>query len=181
MYLGNKNHRIAKYNKIYLLISCVLFSVNVNATCINSETNLEAITCLEKIIEGLSLELENEKKRLTIPRHSVVAFDLSNCPSGWREYPRAYGRFIRGIDVLGTTDPDRTRAKGNLQEDAIQNHSHSIEPVKSAAHNPGTQAPHGYGSGGLGNNVASTTGVRSAKFSSETRPKNVALLYCIKD
>ena len=132
------------------------------------------IDALAAIVEPLvigNLSLQN----------SILAFNQESCPEGWKIYEPAQGRFLRGIDRKGSSDI-KDRAPGSLQGDTLQNHLHEIEPVKSAAHQPSTPAPHGYGSGGYGHNIAATRGVlsTSASVSNETRPKNVAVCFCIK-
>ena len=48
---------------------------------------------------------------LMIPKGAVVPFAADKCPDPyWEEYPRAYGRFIRGIDKREQpVDPDGLR------------------------------------------------------------------------
>lgn len=114
---------------------------------------------------------------INVPKGAVVAFDLERCPdTGWDEYKLAHGRFIRGIDRSGNAiDPDGERKAGSLQEDAFESHSHTtvqligdnnIDGVDSTARNSGEH-----------HNQSRHTGKTGT---TETRPKNVALLYCIK-
>lgn len=112
---------------------------------------------------------------------AVVSFNLSKCPDGWDDYKPAYGRFIRGIDKTGNIDPDKGRSSGELQEDSFQKHAHSISGAKTAGHQPAVGSPHGYSHGALGNTINNTNGPSSGSVSGETRPKNVSLLYCIKN
>jgi len=117
---------------------------------------------------------------------AVVAFESGKCPTGWTEYKKAQGRFIRGLDKKNSIDPDKNRGIGSVQEDAFQGHAHSIESVTSKGHGPNNQHPHGYQNGGYGLAVGRTNApisqdkYGSERVSTETRPKNVALLYCIK-
>ena len=104
-----------------------------------------------------------------------MPFNLASCPAGWSEYLPARGRFIRGIDSTGTNDPDGVRALGSTQADELKSHTHSY-----------TDRYADYiGQNGTGDTHA--RGAKSDSFSSgatggaETRPKNVALLYCEKD
>ncbi|MEE1673321.1 hypothetical protein SNR37_002737 [Agarivorans aestuarii] len=113
------------------------------------------------------------------PPGAVVAFSSDSCPSGWRDYTLAYGRFIRGIDKAATTDPSGTRPPGNQQSDSFKKHSHT-RPNDVYDAGGGTNASwvahaknYGYG-----HESPPRTGFEGE--SSETRPKNVALLYCIK-
>lgn len=109
------------------------------------------------------------------PSGAVMAFNLASCPSGWSEYTLARGRFIRGIDSTGTNDPDGVRALGSTQTDDFKSHSHSYSAPP--LNNYKAQA------GGFTNNVtAGSAGSNSGNSGGdETRPINVALLYCEKD
>ena len=127
--------------------------------------------------------LEKIPAIVSVPVGAVVAFETESCPSpGWTEYKGAYGRFIRGIDRSGMAiDPDHESRKiGSAQPDAIQYHSHTTE-IREFGHDRND--------GGLPNKSEDNDGREVTKesvpgpkghFSSETRPKNVALLYCLK-
>ena len=105
---------------------------------------------------------------------AVVSFNRASCPRGWEEYAPAYGRFVRGIDTSGSkaTDPDGKRAAGNLQADAFKKHDHwGARRSETTTSDTGASGRHKV-------SVNTTTGV-TGKID-ETRPKNVALLYCVK-
>lgn len=107
-----------------------------------------------------------------VPSGAVIAFNLSSCPSGWSEYAPAYGRFIRGIDKSGTgIDPDGVRAPGSTQADMVG-------PVTV-----GGVLVWAYGATLKQNNTGGSTPSSGSVSSGgvETRPKNVALLYCQKN
>ena len=116
---------------------------------------------------------------MATPPGAVLAFEAERCPGGWSAYAPAFGRFVRGIDP--GVEADRRRKPGSLEDDALQDHVHEIAGAKTAGHQPQVGAPHGYDAGALGNTINETKFVRSAKVGDETRPKNVALLYCLKD
>lgn len=107
-----------------------------------------------------------------VPTGAIMAFDLTTCPSGWSEYTPARGRFLRGIDNGAGNDPSGTRAPGNVQADELKSHNHAA------------------GQSGIGNTSGSNwflrsdvgnTTATSSTGGAETRPKNVAVLYCRKD
>lgn len=128
-------------------------------------------------------EIEPEQSAAQLPRGAIVAFDRDSCPRNWDVYAPAAGRFLRGLDVFGTgIDPDPNRRAGDIQKDAIRQHTHSIKSVKSAAHNPQSGGSQGYGSGPYGHNIGATNGVQSSAglVAEETRPVNVAVLFCRK-
>lgn len=129
----------------------------------------------------------------TVPTGAVMAFDLAACPAGWSEYTPARGRFLRGIDNGAGNDPSGTRAVGNVQADAMQQitgqfrarGNTTLDDTRSGAFS-------GSSSGASVNwlgaspslsqflidfNSANSPGARTAN---ETRPKNVAVLYCRK-
>ncbi len=110
---------------------------------------------------------------------AVVAFDLQDCPEGWGKYEKAYGRFIRGIDPTGSTaiDPDGERDPGSLQPDKIIAHRHPFPQDLRAQRNEQTSL--GYQRGHLGPPVGHT--LDNEDGATETRPKNVALLFCEKE
>lgn len=112
------------------------------------------------------------------PPGAVIAFDSSSCPPGWDKYKKAFGRFIRGIDDSESPiDPDGKRSFGHIQEDSVQQHKHSdlgskIVDMRYYGHSGGHKITRPSGT--------STGGVSGARVSGETRPKNVALMYCVK-
>jgi len=143
-----------------------------------------------------------------IPAGSVLPFAMSSAPSGYLEcdgtaisrstysdlfsaigttfgtgdgsttfnIPDLRGEFIRGWDHGKGTDSGRTL--GSSQSGAIESHSHgfsSSQATNNTSLNGGTSYVQLSGQS-PGANTASTdtTGV------SETRPRNIALMYCIK-
>lgn len=109
------------------------------------------------------------------PAGAVIPFNLSSCPPGWSEYILARGRFIRGIDSTGAIDPDGIRSLESIQEDMFKSHSHGVyRNISGGQRRDVFQFHDEY----MGN--GSTVGT-TATGGAETRPKNVALLYCVKD
>jgi hypothetical protein len=113
-------------------------------------------------------------------RGEVVAFAATACPAPWTLYIPAVGRFVRGLDPAGTIDPDgTTRQVGSLQADGIISHAHTMgaNGLDSQTNTTGTMRYPNYvpndGGGGKKQTDANAGGL------TETRPKNVALLYCI--
>ncbi|MCY4389376.1 MAG: hypothetical protein OXC18_19955 [Desulfurellaceae bacterium] len=111
---------------------------------------------------------------VSVPSKAVVAFESEDCPpEGWEEYKLAYGRFVRGIDRSGSeVDPDGERNPGSYQEDTFKKHTHGYDAAIPYDSGPGDGHERAKPTGGNG-----TTGLTG---DAETRPKNVALLYCVK-
>lgn len=135
------------------------------------------------------------------PPKSVLAFSDSKCPKGWSEYTPARGRFIRGIDTTDskTIDPDGKRNPGGIQGDATRlpnslqvsvngEHTHVINEIRKAFI-AGNKRANGeeWSTVGMFNGASPTTspsGGHSHAITGgdvESRPKNVALLYCEKN
>lgn len=108
-----------------------------------------------------------------IPKNAVIAFDSDSCPLvGWEEYRPAYGRFMRGIDKSKQDiDPDGQRRPGSLQDDEFEEHVHSTSAGRITL---------GNSDGGRGRPEQTEPLETGSKGGVETRPKNVALLYCEK-
>jgi len=143
-----------------------------------------------------------------IPNGTIAAFAATSCPSGWTEYTSARGRFLRGIDNGAGNDPDGTRAPSNVQDDELASHAHNVDPPSTTTSSSGshthtvTDAYVAPGDGDIDRNWSYTNGERvtttrttsssgnhthtvdiaafdsSSTGGSETRPKNVAVLFC---
>jgi len=117
-----------------------------------------------------------------VPKGAVIAFASENCPDEtWSIYEKAYGKFIRGIDLDGDTDPDGLRAAGEIQGYATIKHNHHLNLANNGNPdgNGGTDAnPNYIKDQARGNRVSYGT---SYFGESEVRPVNVSLLYCIKN
>ena len=136
----------------------------------------------EQIIAELKSSYWEELQGLpgALLKNAVVSFDLRACPQGWEEYPEAYGRFIRGIDRKGKTDPEKNRLPGDLQNDAVEAHRHARPEgiyigyglPKAEGVKRGADLPYSH-------EDTPETGTNGEN--TETRPKNVALLFCRKN
>lgn len=114
-----------------------------------------------------------------VPTGMVSPFALDKCPNGWSEYEPAQGRFIRGIDPNGSIDPDGVREVGNIQGDMLRSHTHTVRRIPPGVMGDGGKtALNGDDLDTKFNNWPSPI---NATGGPETRPKNVALLYCRKD
>lgn len=115
-----------------------------------------------------------------VPSGFIGAFDLEACPTGWSEYTAARGRFLRGIDPTGTNDPDGVRTAGSLQGDELKSHAHDLK-TEYGDYSMSHPAPNGqYNSVSNVDAYINTVSVVPTG-GDETRPKNVAVLFCRKD
>lgn len=115
----------------------------------------------------------------SVPAGAVMPFNSSTCPSGWIASDGTNGTvdlrgyFVRGLNT-GSTGNDPNRTLGSTQEDEFESHTHYVSPMRAY----GTI----YG-GGSNRSAYAPDGqslTSSATGGTETRPKNVALLYCQK-
>lgn len=107
-------------------------------------------------------------------------FNSWTCPAGWVEANGANGTvdlrgtFIRSLDKGRGMDSDAPwRAAGSYQGDQLRSHNHSIAGMADSG---------GHGSWIESTNKSSqiTTQWTGSAGGSETRPKNIALLACMK-
>lgn len=152
---------------------------NSSATCNATTEGSQRYNSIDKAMEfcnGTAWTAFDSGGASNIPAGAIMAFDLTSCPTGWSEYTAAYGRFLRGIDKSGTNiDPSGQRAPGDLQNQGTAVNGMSVS-VNAMNYSP--NSGWGYGT----NNVA--YGAATGSLSStdpETRPKNVAVLFCRKD
>lgn len=168
-------------NKIKIIGRILLRSLHNNRYVLQSNTVKEC-HMFKEIAVGVSTAITVavifylwglfETISISVPSNAVIAFKDDECPKvGWKEYTPAYGRFIRGIDKADVAlDPDGKRLAGSLQIDTFKEHVHS---TKSGEITLG-------GSGSTGRPQQSGHMETGTKGDKETRPKNVALLYCVK-
>lgn len=137
------------------------------------------VTVFLLLVSGL---LGNMEAKVTIPKNSVMAFNQETCPEGWSDFTPAYGRFVRGIDRnKAPLDPDGERVLASLQIDALAEHTHTTTGLK--------QYPSWSSQELIGEATDFASAIHpsiggyaeiSSTGAKETRPVNVALLYCVK-
>jgi len=123
---------------------------------------------------GDGSELTGINSSGSLPTGAIMAFDLTACPSGWSEYTPARGRFLRGIDNGAGNDPSGTRIPGDVQEDGLKSHSHDLTATYTLDQDGFVRTLYSGNSSGSTKTTAATGGA-------ETRPKNVAVLFCRKN
>lgn len=137
----------------------------------------------------VAAEVVKAKEELVAVRRSllgaVVPFESETCPRYFEPYLPAQGRFIRGIDFKGETD-SAMREPGSFQEDSIERHTHdTIVSSDQSGHPDGSKDKCGsdtascsYWRGNKKLKLGGGAATSGAFGDYETRPKNVALLYC---
>lgn len=179
---------------VFLGLPTVAFAADQPISCLKvAECAQQLVTIANRLSDENRLLMERLKALETL-RQSVVAFDADSCPKGWAPYKQGEGRFIRGLVQGGP------RVRGSLEEDAFQgftfgdggNHYFKYSPIMHS-----TAAANGYSdmfdAGIYGVNgvyqpndppraqIVSDGPHGTPRVADETRPKNVALLYCRKD
>lgn len=97
--------------------------------------------------------------------------------------PAPAGKFLRGFSTDSTVDPDGPRAVGSVQADAFQNHQHQTNILATGGGGGGSLAGQNSTPQELQmtQTITDQTGLYgTARFATETRPKNLAVAYIIK-
>lgn len=168
---------------LYAVVFILLFMV-FTVICFLQSQSWRLILGLPLLILGIipayaSLIVGEPASRIAVPIDAVVAFARTSCPTGWDYYQKAAGRFIRGIDKTGRkVDPDGERKHGTEQSDSIITHKHKIgEHTPAPGGGDGMVLGYVYGTKRY---TEPTDDGPADKVSVETRPKNVALLFCVR-
>lgn len=116
---------------------------------------------------------------LSVPAGTVAAFNLATCPAGWIPADGTNGtRDLRGVFIRGYgTNTDGTAASGAFgvfQDDAFKAHTHTISNFR-------IQSIGGGGGNDIWDKDSGSVTTSSVGDPAETRPDNVALLFCQKD
>lgn len=137
------------------------------------------IDLLVQLIKRVEDAISVSKESANSLTNGVVAFSTTACPDGWSAYTPAFGRFIRGIDQSNSAiDPSGLRTLGSVQNDAVGKHAHPITLPGRAGNKAYINKPPGWGYDDW--QGAASTAQTENSGDEETRPKNVALLYCKK-
>jgi hypothetical protein len=154
--------------------SLVSFSIGTAgegpSNVITIPADMDRLSEMESRLEDLEYKL-----KINTPQNIIVAVASDSCPDGWEDYAPAYGRFLRGIDKSNQgIDPDGIRPHGTLQADIIKTHQHNyVASGRRDKSSDGGREDHAWG-------AANYTTSANTGAGTETRPKNVALLYCKK-
>lgn len=154
------------------------------ATCVDSQTGTQLAECLERRMASLQTEIENLRSD-ALPGAAVIGVVDDICPNGWTPFIPSFGRFPRGIDLSqANIDPDGRRKAGSIQSDGFKKHDHGGGDHR---HNVkvdlGGEGPNGPRTGSARGYVLSEPSGKIVLDAggAETRPKNFALLYCVRE
>jgi phage-related tail fiber protein len=196
------------YELVIDLITIVTGATSVTAT-INDSLVYVLQSAFDEHLEGTGGDNQHPAGSL-VPAGAVLPFAMSTAPSGWLEcngaavsratyadlfaaigstygsgngtttfnLPDLRGEFIRGWSH-GRSGVDTGRAIGTAQTDAVKDHTHDIPDVNAAGSATGKFA---YGDEGADFEPESTniTGGVTTGSATETRPRNIAMMFCIK-
>lgn len=122
--------------------------------------------------DGRILSINDYKVLYDVIGQNYKTLNTFDTISGF-QIPDMRGLFVRGWD--NTKGVDSGRSLGSTQDDLLKNHTHSTDLVRGYLQsNANTNTPEGVWGGGTTGSVDGGLG------GSETRPKNIALIYCIK-
>jgi microcystin-dependent protein len=140
-----------------------------------------------------------------VPAGAVMAFAMNSAPTGWLAcngaivsrttyaalfaaiggtwgvdsanfaLPDLRGYFVRGVGT--NSDGTASGEFGSKQTDSLASHTHAVTAGQASGTSSGCGNGVAFQRAGDSNCGTSTT---SATGSTETRPKNIAMLYCIK-
>ncbi|MDD2870468.1 MAG: hypothetical protein PHS49_00630 [Candidatus Gracilibacteria bacterium] len=183
----------------YVSISDVAPNDTLTASTFNQV--LANIDSLNTTVTGLSSG--------NVPVGAVMAFNGTSCPTGWTAADGSgdekntsganttldlRGTFVRGLNGSANSR-DVSRALGNYQEDAFQNITGEIYGTYAALYRYSKSGVFSGSAGSAGSVLTSpsyntsaaadrlsfdASNSSGARTSTETRPKNVTLLYCVK-
>ncbi|PZP40199.1 MAG: hypothetical protein DI585_01590 [Pseudomonas fluorescens] len=171
-------------NSTSIITTGYVQAVSATGSWLATQTEAETGTNNDQLMTPLRTQ---QAINIAIPTGAIMAFDLTSCPSGWSVYTAARGRFLRGIDNSTGTDPDGNRAPGNTQADMLGSHTHTAYAPTSDQNDASTQ---GWPVGNVHNTFRTSDRSRDYAVNSqaisltggaETRPKNVAVLFCRKN
>jgi microcystin-dependent protein len=118
--------------------------------------------------DGSVLPINNYTDLYSVIGQNYKTLNTFNVLSGF-QIPDLRGEFVRGWDHGRGVDTGRVL--GTFQEDMFESHTHTSNTTT------GTQRVEGNARDAAAASSSSTTG---ATGGTETRPRNVALVYCIK-
>ena len=169
------------------LLSWLVFALTVIVTWI-------AYAAISHVNSGdtLTSTTFNQVIDATVPSSAIMAFNLTICPTWWTQAdgnngaPDLRWQFLRWLNTFdngsttrsdGNEDPDWwSRVLGSYQADELKSHNHNFGTyTRWYGSDSSISFPSGSTSGPDGTMVTASTG------GTETRGKNVAVIFCVKN
>tara|TARA_Y100000310_G_scaffold101060_1_gene98959 strand:- start:2299 stop:2859 length:561 start_codon:yes stop_codon:yes gene_type:complete len=140
-------------------------------------------------------EIEGILSGGSVPTGAVMAFSLTNCPTGWSESIDARGRYIVGMPLGGTIGSTVGTALSEQENRAVGQHTHTGSSDTTGSHTHtysiksggGTTAPSGAG-GSYTSTATGSSGSHSHTITMDnagsvagTNAPYIQFLICVKD
>ncbi len=178
--------RICLVHIVALIIAIISIGVGYSAwTALTTNQWTAGQTISQSLMQGIIDNLNDLNTRVgnisSVPAGFIGSFNLSTCPTGWTAANGTNGtpdlrwEFVRGLDSGRWIDSGRTL--GTWQGDEFKNHSHTYSSMQNEYGGWSAQVIDNYSFSwytGWNTRTSWLTGW------AETRPRNVALLYCQK-
>ena len=168
--------------QIKYIISCLII-ISITVIWVNAWNWLTASNW-----DTLDVSKWNQLVTASVPNWSVMAFNLSSCPTWWiaadwtNSTPDLRWTFIRWI-WWDANSRDITRTLWEYQDDQFESHTHYRNTYNASEFVYRTWTSENWATIWSPNRwqwLWETWNPNSWKRWNETRPKNIALLYCIK-
>lgn len=171
---------------IFALIISTFFALNkVGISSAKEKANGTIGDVKYSLLNPDQFKAQNGKGWVLMDGSEIKGTDLANFVD-IKNVPDARGVFIRGMNLQRDAeegDPEGNRSPGSLQMDSFQGHGHVHEQSGGGEFAPGTfQGVYGNDKY-LSNRILEPSSIKrfgTARFGSETRPKNIALYVYIK-
>ncbi len=181
---ANAENAVIDSQKLVVKLASIEERANTILNNLNSaekSATRKSITLDKETLASIQSGVVEDIEKIQMPSGAVLAFNSTFCPQGWKDYAPAYGKFIRGIDKSGRIDPEGIRLPGSSQEDEFKSHTHKANmEIGAEPTSGGAQAAEAAGAHGRIGSMYTSSGLLQTTGGLETRPKNIALLYCEK-
>ncbi len=195
-----KKKKLLQTKLALVLITCISTVVlaQVIENILNPTTNLYEFQSGAPVSSAQINHNFEELYKKSVPKGAVLAFNLVQCPDNWiqangeNNTPDLRGVFIRGLNSFddgsttrsdGKQDPEGgSRVIKSYQGDVFKAHRHkSVDFGSKFSGNDIGLGGTAYIAHIESHNGTSKINLTSNEGSTETRPKNVALTFCVKE
>ena len=110
---------------IVLYISLLGFTDDSQAACESVKD------CAQEAVDNAKIAIDTMKK--LIPPGAVMAFNLEQCPAGWKTFEAGRGRYILGLPVNGSLGSTVGTELTDKENRAAGRHEHSFNFITEAS------------------------------------------------